>query len=323
MLALDDKWIWDFWLARDGGNWHIFFLQADKALGDPDQRHWHVSIGHAVSADLRNWRHLGTCFAPAPAGHWDDCTTWTGSVIKENGQWHLFYTGTHRAERGLKQRIGHATSTDLHNWQRAGDAPLVDLDTRWYEEHDPAQQPPRWHDRALRDPWVMRDPDGNGWLMYFTARSPQIAETKAAGVIGLARSDDFKNWAVQPPVYNGGHFGELEVPQVFAHRGKWYCLFCTTSGFWSEAQSAACTPVTGTHYLMADSPLGPWQVAPCPFLDGSAEGARYSGKIVADGDKLFFLAFERTGKDGRFQGRVCDPIAVIVDENGLLSLAAD
>ena len=29
-----------------------------------------------------------------------------------------------------------------------------------------------WHDRAMRDPWVMQDPDGPGYLMYFTARAP-------------------------------------------------------------------------------------------------------------------------------------------------------
>ena len=71
MLALKDKWIWDFWLAQDGPTWHIFFLQADKALGDPELRHWNVTYGHATSRDLVHWTHLGTCFTPAATPTWE------------------------------------------------------------------------------------------------------------------------------------------------------------------------------------------------------------------------------------------------------------
>ncbi|MEZ5080393.1 MAG: hypothetical protein R2878_07030 [Thermoleophilia bacterium] len=57
-LALDDRWLWDFWTAQDGGRLHVFYLQAQKSLGDPDLRHWNVSIGHAVSADMERWEIL-------------------------------------------------------------------------------------------------------------------------------------------------------------------------------------------------------------------------------------------------------------------------
>jgi len=168
MLALEDRWIWDYWLARDGADWHAFFLQAPKSIGDPELRHWNVSVGHAVSADLKTWSYRGACFAPAPEPAWDDYTTWTGSVVRDDtGLWHLFYTGTAQAEDGLKQRIGHATATELGQWQRVGDGLVLDLDPAFYEEYAPGH----WHDRALRDPWVMRDPAGEGWLMFLTARA--------------------------------------------------------------------------------------------------------------------------------------------------------
>ena len=38
-LRLPDKWVWDFWLARDGTDYHAFYLQAPRALGDPELRH--------------------------------------------------------------------------------------------------------------------------------------------------------------------------------------------------------------------------------------------------------------------------------------------
>ena len=94
-LALPTKWIWDSWYVRDGDLWHGFFLQADKALENPDLRHFNVTQGHATSRDLKTWEHKGTMFAPAEGPAWDDYTTWTGSVVQDDdGLWHLFYTGT-------------------------------------------------------------------------------------------------------------------------------------------------------------------------------------------------------------------------------------
>ena len=67
VIAIDKKWIWDSWYAKDGDTYHGFFLQADKSLIDPDLRHFNVTQGHATSTDLVNWTHLGTMFAPAQA----------------------------------------------------------------------------------------------------------------------------------------------------------------------------------------------------------------------------------------------------------------
>jgi beta-fructofuranosidase len=318
VLALADKWIWDSWYFRDGDVWHAWFLQADRSLGDPDLRHWNVTQGHATSRDLRDWEHHGTSFAPSAEPAWDDCTTWTGSVIRDAaGTWHLFYTGTARAEDGLRQRIGHATAPDGHHWSRVGDGLALDLSGDAYEEYAPG----RWHDRAMRDPWVMPDPEG-GWMMFFTARVPGMVEPNAAGAIGFATSPDLATWTLQRPVFSGG-FGQLEVPQVFERAGRWYCLFCTDAGHWSEAQAAAYPgePVTGTHYLIAQDPRGPWRIAAGRFLDGSWPGARYAGRILDTTDGLVLMAFRHTAENGSFIGEIGDPIPVAVDADGLLHLA--
>ncbi len=320
VLSLNDKWIWDFWFAKDGADWHIYFLQADKSLGDPEMRHWNVTYGHAVSQDLKTWTHLGTTFAPAPSPAFDDRTTWTGSVIRDDsGLWHLFYTGTSNAEDGRKQRIGHAVGTDLHTWTRVGTGLILDLpDDSVYEEYDPAL----WDGRAMRDPWVIRDPDGPGWIMYFTARVPVGEEMNARGAIGFARSDDLATWRLEKPVFTGS-FGQLEVPQVFQRNGRWYCLFCTAGEHWSEAYTAGQggPRTTGTHYLIADSHLGPWTVAPGPFLDGDEICRRYAGKLVEVDGRLFLMGFDYWDEQGRFIGTVSDPVPVMEDEKtGLLSL---
>lgn len=319
-ISVNDKWVWDSWYARDGDTWHAYFLQADKSIGDPDLRHWNVSHGHATSTDLVNWEHLGTTFAPAADTAWDDCTTWTGSVVKDADTWHLFYTGSTRAEDGLYQRIGHATSTDMHNWTRVGDGLCLDLtgpNARMYENEHVADH---WHDRAMRDPWVMHDPDGDGWLMYFTARAPGIAEPNAGGAIGFATSSDLNHWELQPPVFTGG-YGQLEVPQVFSIDGTWYCLFCTAAEHWSEAtrKTASEAPVTGTHYLIGDSPRGPWRLPEGPFLDGSLPPYRYAARIVESRSGPVLMGFLDTGREN-FKGIILDPVPVERLANGLLHL---
>ncbi|MES2143053.1 MAG: levansucrase [Pseudomonadota bacterium] len=322
VVAIDGKWIWDSWYYRDGDTWHGYFLQADRSLGDPDLRHFNVSQGHATSRDLVNWTHLGTMLRPSDGPAWDDLTTWTGSVLKDDaGLWHLFYTGARQSEDGLYQRIGHATSTDGHSWMRVNGGLCLDLAGPVADLYEKDHAIGHWHDRAMRDPWVMRDPGGDGWLMYFTARAPGIAEPNAGGAIGFATSPDLVTWTLQPPVFVGG-FGQLEVPQVFSVGRQWYCLFCTSGHHWSDAyrKGNPQSPVTGTHYLIADHPRGPWRVAPGPFLDGADPCRRYAARIVQTDDGLRILGFADGGK-ARFGGYVMDPERVTVSADGLLHVS--
>ena len=319
VLALKDQWIWDSWYAHDGTRWHGYFLKADKSLGDPELRHFNVSQGHAVSDDLVNWEHLGTCLAPSEGPTFDDTTTWTGSVMQdEAGLWHLFYTGGGSAEKGLYQRIGHATSSDMHSWQRVGDGLCLDMVGPVADLYEKDHAVGHWHDRAMRDPWVMKDPDGDGWLMYFTARAPGIKEPNAGGAIGFATSPDLYNWTLEPPVYVGS-FGQLEVPQVFEISGQWYCLFCTASVHFSKEVAARMTPVTGTHYLMGDSPRGPWRLPDGPFLDGDLPCRRYASRMVKTKDGWVIMGFADSGPD-TFIGHVMDPEPVEVGADGLLTV---
>ena len=319
-LALDDHWIWDSWYARDGEIWHGYFLKAPRSLGDPELRHFNVSQGHATSRDLVTWEHHGTCFAPSESPAWDDYTTWTGSVLKgPDGRWHLFYTGGSRSEDGLYQRIGHAVSDDAHSWERVGDRLCLDMDGPTAEAYEADHAIGFWHDRAMRDPWIMPDPEGGGFLMYFTARASGVAEPNAGGCIGFATSPDLHEWTLHPPVFTGG-FGQMEVPQVLEHGGRWYCLFCTSADHFSARQAEATPggPVTGTHYLIGDGPRGPWRIADGPFLDGALRCRRYAARLVKTVDGLVIMGFADRPDGGAFVGQVMDPECVMVDANGYL-----
>lgn len=320
-LRLPDTWIWDFWFAEAAPPsrlTHVFFLQAERSLGDPEQRHWNVSIGHAVSRDLVAWDYRGTALAPSPGPAFDDATTWTGSVVFHDGLWWMFYTGNAKADDAKRQRIGLATSPDLATWTRHLGNPILDL-PEGYEEYDPA----RWHDRSLRDPFVFRDPSGRGWRMLFTARRPD-GPADEAGVIGAARSDDLVTWRALPPPIAPGIAGELEVPQYFEAGGRHYVLFCTGANRLSARFRAALgdTPaLTGTHYFMAESPDGPWRLGPMPFFAGDHRGTAYAGRVhrAPDGRLLFFAFLNKTA-DGAFVGALSDPVPVRVHDDGRLQL---
>lgn len=318
-LQLADKWVWDFWLARDGADHHIFYLQAPKSLGDERQRHWHVSIGHAVSRDLVNWTVLPDALAPSrsDSGQWDDYTTWTGSVIRHQGQWYLFYTGSCRAERGLVQRIGVATSADLITWRKHPANPLLEVDTRWYEKLDAGL----WHDEAWRDPWVFAH--GGRFHMYITARGLN-GEPSGRGVIGHATSADLIQWTCLPPVAHPGEFGHMEVPQLAEIEGRWYLFFCVGYGQFAAARRArpASADVIGTHYLVGPSPLGPFEMIEDEFLLADLAGSRYAGKAVQDpSGRWCFLTSRAWTGDGGFIGEIDDPIPLRVLPDGRLRVA--
>tara|TARA_B000000437_G_scaffold217353_1_gene194840 strand:+ start:690 stop:1655 length:966 start_codon:yes stop_codon:yes gene_type:complete len=317
MLELRDQWVWDFWLTKDEKQYYCYFLKANKSLDDPDLRHFNVSQGLAVSHDLISWDYKGTVLSPSTSPNFDDYTTWTGSVLKKQNQWHYFYTGGSKKEDGKLQRIGHAVGSTPYSFARVGNGLALDLDANIYEEYTPGF----WHDRSLRDPWVMINPNGNGYIMAYTARVSISKQANECGAIGLARSDDLNNWAALPPLYQGS-FGQLEVPQIFNINNRWYCLFCTRPEDWSNSfrNEYNGKVVKGTHYLIADSFDGPWQLAPGPLLTSNSSIELYAGKVIYHKDKYVFMGFLHDDEKGNFVGKISNPLDLSVKEDGLLEI---
>lgn len=292
MLHLPDHWVWDSWyVTDDDGLHHVFFLRASRALIDPDRRHKRASIGHAVSADLRDWRLVADALVPADAPAWDDLATWTGSVVRgPDGRWRMFYTGVSRGEAGLVQRIGLATSADLITWERHGGKPLLEADPAWYERLDSHD----WHEEAWRDPWVFADPGGDGWHMLITARANH-GPAGGRGVIGHARSDDLTHWEIRPPLSAPAGFGHLEVPQAEVVDGQPLLLFCTDK------------PEPGVWAVPGSSLTGPWDTARatavgCPGV--------YAPRLVRDPVSGWQLIGFVAGGAAGFTGVLADPVPV-------------
>jgi beta-fructofuranosidase len=316
-LQLPNKWVWDFWLVRDGTDYHAFYLQAPRSLGDPELRHLNASIGHAVSKDLRHWRVLPDALSAGPPGAWDDRAVWTGCVVQARGRWHMFYTGVSVEDDTVVQRAGLATSEDLIRWRKHPKNPLIEADPRYYEQRDEGAV---GGERMWRDPWVFRHPQTGEYHALITARTIK-GPADGRGVIGHARSSDLVRWETLPPLTEPGDFYALEVPQLTKLGDRYYLLFST----WAEAHSArrreetGLDPAGGTHYLVADDPLGPFRFSTHEFLVGDPLGSLYSGKLVEgpDGDPCF-LAWRNFAPDGSFVGELDDPLPVSVDGEGNL-----
>ena len=293
-FRLDDAWVWDFWLARDGEDVHLFHLFAPTALGDPELRHQNARIGHAVSRDLRHWTDLGPLLPDAPAGAADDRATWTGCVVRDHdGRWRLFYTGIAEREDGRVQRVLSATSPDLHTWRRTD--LCVTADPRWYETDD-------W-----RDPWVAWDPAAGCWRMYVCARAAD-GDPAGRGVVALLTSPDLETWTVHPPVTAPGEFRQLEVPQVVPCGDRFGLLFCANDTDHTAARLArGAAPEYGTHVLYADTLDGPFVLAGDAFLSGDNGPSLYAGRAVEHDGRWWFLAWHRLDEDGGFVGAVSDP----------------
>jgi beta-fructofuranosidase len=319
-LRLEDKWVWDFWFAQDGPDYHLFYLQAPRTLAREELRHWHVSIGHAVSQDLRRWTILPDALHPQTdqPDAFDSYTTWTGSIIRHAGVWHLFYTGGSLAEHGLVQRIGLATSTDLVHWQRHPANPLIAADPQWYELLDLTA----WHDQAWRDPWVFQHPHTGDFHAFITARAKD-GPADARGVIAHARSADLVHWEVLPPVTAPGEFGHMEVPQVVPIGGRYYLLFSVAPAHFGKARLARLgdAAALGTHYLMADDPLGEYRFLSDTFLIG--DGLHYSARFVEYQGQWHWMAFQNLRGDGVFLGEISDPAPVYVRSDGTLTLTRE
>lgn len=303
-LHLADKWVWDSWYVDDGQHFHAYYLQASRALGDPDRRHWHVSVGHSVSRDLTNWTVVRDALAISDAPAPDDGTTWTGSVIRaDDGTWWMFYTGTSRTGDREVQRILAATSTDLFVWEKVPGL-VLEVDPSQYAVMDRPAFP--YHD--WRDPWVFRFPGQAEWHMLITA-ARRTPDPRDRGVIGHATSPDLRHWSVGEPLSApGSGFGKLEVMQFCVVAEVPILLFCCGADELS-AQLRGSEP-GGVYSIPVRADLAGIDVTTAQWFD---EPGLYAGRLVQGRDGQWNLLGFRDTVAGQFVGELCDPIPVTVD----------
>ena len=311
-----DHWVWDFWLADDGDQFHLYYLHAPKSLGNPDLRHRHARIGHATSPDLRNWSDHGRVFDAGIPGSYDGSATWTGSVVRApDGAWKMFYTGSRFLSPDSSaniETIGVATSSDLYSWTKQP-GPICVADPALYETLGTSD----WPEEAWRDPWVFWRDEDRLWHMLITARG-KAGTGSDRGVLGHAVSPDLADWTVEPPLSQGDSgFAHLEVFQLIEIAGRQHLIFCCDSAKMAGARA-------GTRGGIWTMPVA---AMPAPVDPSAArllvDDRLYAGRIATDREGTpWLLAFYNTTLGGVFAGGITDPMRISVGPDGYLTLEA-
>lgn len=314
-LRLPGHWVWDTWFAVDGDLVHAFFLHAPRSLGDPDLRHAHARVGHAVSRDLVTWDIHAPVLTNPPAEAPDARATWTGSVVRDGDHWLMAFSGLSNRDDGrFVQRIGLATSPDLDTWTRIDTE--IAADPRWYETLATGTGEEHW-----RDPWAWIDPAGVLHLLI-TARA-SVGDPSFRGVIGHAWSRDRRTFEVGPPLTVPGEIAQLEVPQLVRIEDERWALLASVD-IADHAPARLARPgfvaETGVVQLDGSSPLGPFKVSEERCLYGTTDRSWYAGRVVTLGGRRWLLGWVPQ-RDGVFVGELADPIALETGPDGRLRVA--
>jgi beta-fructofuranosidase len=287
MLRLPDRRILRGRIVLDGTDFHLFFSHTPAAAPGRE-----TTIGHAVSADLRSWHPREDVLTPIESPEWDDLGALPGTALGgPDGRWRLFYAGISRAEGGLVQRIGVATSADLTTWAR-GEQPTLSADPADYEKLGLSG----WPDEVWRDPFVFADPGGDGFHMLITARA------SGGGVVGHARSTDLDTWEVKRPLTGPAGFEVLDGPQSSIVDGQPLLVF-----------SSPGPARAGMWVAPGESRLGPWDIASARHVD---KPGVESGQLVRDHSGQWMVV-------GTLDGEIADPVPVRYDDGGLWALPVD
>lgn len=188
----------------------------------------------------------------------------TGSVIKVDGVYHMFYCKFPNYPYP-RQQAWHATSTDFVNWTEHPEHMFMP-DGDIYEMSD-------W-----RDPHVIWNEEEQRWWMLLSAQ--KRGKTMRKGCVGLCVSDDLINWEYREPLYAPAtNQSAHECPDIFKWGDWWYLTY------------SVYTDRFQTLYRMSKSPNGPWIT---PKVDTFDTRCFYAAKHGTDGVNHYMYGWNPT-----------------------------
>lgn len=278
-----------------GDEFHLFHLSSPPNTAAFPLRA-HTTLQHVRSRNLVNWEELPPALAPGDGDAPDANGVWTGSLIKADGVFHLFYTG-HRLGAPSPQTICHATSTDLIHFEKDPANPILMPTSRF--------APTDW-----RDPFLLWNEEEKRYWMLIVGRLPEEPASRA-GCIALATSPDLKTWEVEDePFYAPMTTYCPECPELFELGPRWHLVY---SRFSEDA---------ATIHRVADKPRGPWRVPARETFDGRRWYAAKSMAAGPDSRVFFGWVHDRDGATDSgnwlWGGDFTAPREVVADASGEL-----
>ena len=238
----------DFAFIDAGDSWHIFYTRQYGTSNYTDRTNTR-RIGHAISTDQRLSSWIVIPDSPTdttphvrPGRVWDNLHVWAPSIVRKGITYYMFYTGVQldTIQQGNPpttseiQRIGIATSVDLHKWKQDATPIYFNKKTSWAFRDSTHNVIPigggRFYSDAwqFRDPFVMPDPANSGnWVMYFVT----IDSTLNHFVVGVATTQDtsLRTWQDKWPLRRTSatfmSADRDESPHALFRHGKWWLVY--------------------------------------------------------------------------------------------------
>lgn len=252
---------------------------------------------HIVSTDMVHWEVLEPALYPGEKGEVDQDGCWTGSWIKKDGKYYLFYCAfDHLAEN--PQKICLALSDDGIHFTKEPSFPIL-RPAKELEQID------------YRDSYVFWNEDENCYWMILAARFADGGPFHRRGCITYRTSDDLWNWSDDNILYAPWYMVCPECPEMWKWGDWWYLCY---SHFDHDAK---------TTYRISKSCHGPWRVPSLPGFDGRRF---YAAKTLFDGKRRFqwgnIYERETLTNEGRwtYAGDMAMPHELIQQEDGSLKV---
>ena len=257
-----------------------FEMWFSGSAGSSGQRPWR--IGYAVSSDGISWSVRSNPVLTATAGMWDSYTVEAPYVIRESGQYKMWYTGS---PDFVSFSIGYATSEDGINWTK---------DTL----HNPVFEPGT-------QLWELAGPGyccvmsvSGGYKMWYT--SAQANGLKE--YTGYATSFDGISWerdTLNNPVLGPGAAGQWDefltvLPRVLYINNNYYMWYLGGRFQYSQLRGGLALSSNGitNWYKVPENPV----LQPTP---GQWDGTDVEiGSVVLIGDSLYMYY---DGRGSRWQ----------------------
>ena len=219
------------------GLYHLFHLVLPN----------HDFIAHAVSKDGLNWQRVDNALFIGNPGSWDDSMLWTMHVSPDPHtlkHWRMFYTGLSRRDRGLKQRIGMATSANLYQWKKASvkwrdhrtsEESIVESDALKDTSFNksscfPLSPDPEFYESSIdegrhwvswRDPFYYRQ-DDKGWLL--AAGRVKHGPIVRRGCVAVMEETSPSHFTARAALHFPGLYDDIEVPNLIRLDNEYFLI---------------------------------------------------------------------------------------------------
>lgn len=278
------------WVIYDGSSFTMWYAGEDSKKAD--------RIGMATSSDGVLWtKYSGNPILDlGPPGAWDGDSISDACVIKENGEYKMWYTGqTYGASTSDDVfRIGYATSPDGIHWTRYGGNPVLSPGFLG-----------SWDDKRVWRPSVIST--GSGYVMYY--RGAAVGEGSQA-MAGVATSPDGVHWTkttvLTMPAGSSGwdaysrQVKALNIGGVMKSGDVYIMSYASIKTTTSPAQIGVASSQDGINWTpYPDNPVitygtsGGWDSGP-----GGVGAGNFAGSMILAAQSQYFVYYAATDPSG-------------------------